>query len=67
MKKFIINLEEVVSGSFQIDADDIKSAYEQFVNGYNNCVYINSPGYLVDKRIKIIDVSTDEKTEWRQI
>lgn len=63
-KLFRVTIEEVISQTFDIYANDIKEASEIIINKYNNGDIILSPGELIFKQMSMLDTDDDSETEW---
>lgn len=53
--KYCISIEETVVGNFEVEANSKEEALEIAKEKYDNCEFVNEPGYLVEKRIVVRD------------
>ncbi len=60
--KYSIELQETVTGKFEIEANSIKEAKEKFIKGYFDCEFVNEPGDLIFKQIQISNKL--EQSDW---
>ena len=64
--KFIVNIEEVVSESFEVDAENKEEALEIVMRAYNIGEIALEPGELVEKRIAVYDETSKEWSEYEE-
>ena len=64
--KFIVNIEEVVSENFEVEADDKEKALEIIMRAYNSGEVVLEPGELVGKRIAVYDEANNEWSEYEE-
>ena len=64
--KFIVNIEEVVSENFEVEADDKDEALEIVMRAYNSGEIVLEPGELVEKKIAVFDEANNEWSEYEE-
>lgn len=64
--RFLVNIEEVVSETFEVEANSIEEALEIAGEKYDNGEIVLEPGELVGKRIAVFDVATNEWSEYEE-
>ncbi len=64
MKTFKITIEEHISQSFNIEANDIEEAMKIAEDDYNNGFLVVEDGDVTTKQMMAEDEETDESTEW---
>lgn len=64
LEKFEITIEEVVSDTFELEAENINEAIEKAINKYKNCEFVLEPGNLLYKKLSVKSVFFDNETEW---
>lgn len=62
-KRYTVNIEEVVSQDFKIEADTIYEALEIAEQKYKNGELVLSPGELISKQISATD-GKDNCVDW---
>lgn len=65
MKTFKITIEEHVSGTFEVEANDIEEAMEIAEKKYNEGEFVLEPGELTAK-LMMADDGEDDCTEWTE-
>lgn len=60
---FFVTIEETISETFQIDANNPKEALELVIKKYKNSEFIVENGCVISKKIAIIDNNSDN-TDW---
>ena len=63
-KTFEIAIEEIISETFLVEAQDEADAMCIAIEKYKNGDFVLEPGNLVCKQIKIHDIEKDTYTEW---
>lgn len=65
MSKFYVTIEEAVSKTFEVIADNEEQAKEIAISNYNSAEFVLAPGELTNKQIKVCD---DENilTDWEE-
>ncbi len=61
---FEITIEEMVSQTFLVEAQDDNEAMLVAIEKYKNVDFILEPGNLVCKQMEIHDIKNDTYTEW---
>ena len=64
--KFLVNIEEVVCGTFEIEAESIEEARKIVMRAYESGEVVLEPGELVEKRISVFDEATNEWSEYEE-
>lgn len=64
-KKYNIIIEETVSKTFEVVAENEKQAKEIAIKNYNVGKFVLSPGNLMQKQIQICD-NTEPLTDWEE-
>lgn len=64
--KFIVNIEEVVSENFEVEADNKEKALEIVMRAYDIGEIALEPGELVEKRIAVYDETSNEWSEYEE-
>lgn len=64
MKTFKITIEEMISQSFDIEAETIEEAMEIAERDYNDGYLVVDNGDLVAKQMMAEDEDNNEATEW---
>ncbi len=62
--KYTITIEETVSDSFIIEADNLKQALQIAQNKYYDSEIILEPGNLLNTKMQISNDDLDEQTDW---
>ncbi len=62
-KKFEITIEETVSDTFTVIAENAKEAMKIAVDKYNTSEFVLEPGFLVAKQMAITSLNHEEM-EW---
>ena len=62
--KYCIHIEETVSGTFEIDADDIGQAINNAAEQYKAGRIVLEPGNLIFKQMMGNSFDGTESTEW---
>ncbi|MCL2550371.1 MAG: DpnD/PcfM family protein [Methanimicrococcus sp.] len=62
MKKFVIAIEEMIVGTFEVEADSSKEAIETAREKYRIGKFVLEPGDLVSKQMAVIE--SNEEPEW---
>ena len=63
-KKYVVTIEEMVSESFEVYAEDEFEAEEIATEKYNNGEFVLEPGNLVAKQMEIHNVTDNICTSW---
>lgn len=63
---FIVNIEEVVSENFEVEADDKDEALEIVMRAYNSGEFVLEPGELVEKKIAVFDEANNEWSKYEE-
>ena len=61
--KFLVNIEEVVCETFEVDAESMEEAQRIVIRAYESGEIVLEPGELVEKRIAVFDEATNEWSE----
>ncbi len=61
--KFVINIEEVVSQDFEVEAEDAGEAIEIAEEKYKKGVFVLEPGNLVYKQMAVMEPE-NKACEW---
>ena len=64
--RFIVNIEEVVSENFEVDANNKEQALEFAMRAYDKGELVLEPGELIAKRISVFDEVSDEWSEYEE-
>ncbi len=65
--KFKITLEEMISETFDVEAEDMDAAFEVAIRKYKSGEFVLSPGNLVCTQIQGDCPETGESTCWSEI
>ena len=65
MKKIKVTIEEHISQTFEVEANDIEEAMEIAEEKYYNCEFVLDPGE-VSSRLMMADDGKGECTEWSE-
>jgi len=65
MKIFKITIEEHISGTFEVEANDIEEAMEVAEEKYNNGEFVLEPGE-VNTKLMMADDGEGNCTEWKE-
>ncbi len=63
-KKYIITIEEMVSGNFEVYAETDEEAENIAIEKYNNGEFVLEPGNLFSKQMEIHNVTDNEYIDW---
>lgn len=63
-KLFKITIEETISESFDIYANNFEDAKKIAIGKYNNGDIVLSPGELIFKQITFLNTENNSETEW---
>ncbi len=61
-KKYEVIIEEVVSSTFEIEAESYDEALEKSIEKYKNGTFVLEPGEIISKKVAVVD--NDEELEW---
>lgn len=61
--KFLVNIEEVVTETFEIEANSVEEALEIAREKYDNGEMVLEPGELIETRASAYDEETGEWSE----
>ena len=61
--KFLVNIEEVVCETFEIEAESLEEALEVAREKYDSGEFVLEPGELISTRASAYDKVTDSWTE----
>jgi hypothetical protein len=64
--KFLVNIEEVVCETFEVDAESMEEARKIVMRAYESGEVVLEPGELVEKRIAVFDEATNEWSEYEE-
>lgn len=64
--KFLVNIEEVVCETFEVDAESMEEARRIVIRAYESGEVVLEPGELVEKRIAVFDEATNEWGEYEE-
>lgn len=64
--KFLVNIEEVVCETFEVDAESMEEARRIVIRAYESGEIILEPGELVEKRIAVFDEGANEWSEYEE-
>lgn len=64
--KFLVNIEEVVCETFEVDAESMEEARRIVMRAYESGEVVLEPGELVEKRIAVFDEATNEWSEYEE-
>lgn len=64
--KFLVNIEEVVCETFEVDAESMEAARRIVMRAYESGEVVLEPGELVEKRIAVFDEATNECSEYEE-
>lgn len=64
MKKYEITIEEVISQTFEVEAEDIEKAMEIANEKYNRGKFVLEPGEVVSKSMMGYDSENESETNW---
>ena len=64
--KFLVNIEEVVCETFEVDAESMEEARRIVIRAYESGEIILEPGELVEKRIAVFDEGANEWREYEE-
>ena len=64
--KFIVNIEEVVSENFEVEANNMEQALEFARRAYENGEFVLEPGELITTRISVFDEVSNEWSEYEE-
>ena len=64
--KFLVNIEEVVCETFEIEAESMEEARSIVMRAYESGEIVLDPGELVEKRIAVFDKATNEWSEYEE-
>ena len=64
--KFLVNIEEVVCETFDVDAESMEEAQRIVISAYESGEIVLEPGELVEKRIAVFDEATNEWSEYEE-
>lgn len=64
--KFLVNIEEVVCETFEVDAESMEEARRIVIGAYESGEVVLEPGELVEKRIAVFDEATNEWSEYEE-
>ncbi len=65
MKKYYVTIEEMISETFEIEAEEMGEAMEMAKQGYKNGKYVLMPGNLVAKQMSA-ESEDSECCEWTE-
>lgn len=63
MKTYKIGIEEIVSGEFEVEAEDSEQALEIAKEKYRSGEFVLEPGELQSKNMAVLE---PESTEWKE-
>lgn len=63
-KKFIVTIEETISQSFEVVAEDDNEAIDIAIKKYDSGEFCLSPGSLVAKQMAVENVTDNLFTDW---
>ena len=63
---FLVNIEEVVCETFEVDAESMEEARRIVMRAYESGEVVLEPGELVEKRIAVFDEATNEWSEYEE-
>lgn len=63
MQTYKIGIEEIVSGEFEVEAEDAEQALEIAKEKYHSGEFVLEPGELQSKNIAVLE---PESTEWKE-
>jgi len=64
MKKFEVTIEEVISQTFELQAENLEQAIDLAMEKYGNGEFVLEPGELESKTMMVKDTETEEETNW---
>lgn len=64
--KFLVNIEEVVCETFEVDAESMQKAKEIVMRAYKSSEIVLAPGELVERRIAVFDETANEWSEYEE-
>lgn len=63
-RKFIVTIEETLSDTYEVYADDVKQAVMIAEEKYKSEEYVLEPGNILSKKMMVEDSCKDECTDW---
>ncbi|MGN1114348.1 MAG: DpnD/PcfM family protein [Oscillospiraceae bacterium] len=63
-RKFIVTIEETLSDTYEVYADDAKQAGMIAEEKYKSGEYVLEPGNLLSKKMMVEDPCNDECADW---
>lgn len=62
--KFTVTIEETVSQSFEVYAEDLNTAMKTAAQKYRNGEFVLEPGEILGKQMSVYDSRDGSYTEW---